>query len=60
MVPPEVGAYLHQHLAGSAFELLPATGHFPHFSAPQTTIDAVLRFLAGAPQAEPGVTRPDS
>lgn len=45
MVPTTVGEYLHRHIAGSYFQMLDATGHYPHLSAPRPTIEAVHRFL---------------
>lgn len=45
MVPAQVGAYLHEHIAGSEYVLLDATGHFPHVSGPDETVRVVRRFL---------------
>jgi sigma-B regulation protein RsbQ len=45
----EVGRYVHQHIAGSEFALLNATGHCPHLSAPAETIAAIRSFLARSP-----------
>jgi sigma-B regulation protein RsbQ len=46
IAPPEVGAYLQQHLAGSTRVTLDATGHCPQLSAPEATTKALLDFLA--------------
>jgi sigma-B regulation protein RsbQ len=40
-----VGAFVHEHLAGSRLVKLRATGHCPNLSAPQETIDAIAAFL---------------
>ena len=45
LAPDSVGAYVHEHLAGSRFVKLQATGHCPNLSAPQETIDAIAAFL---------------
>jgi pimeloyl-ACP methyl ester carboxylesterase len=47
-VPMAVGEYLHEHLAGSTLEVIAATGHFPHISAPNVVIDAVQRHIEKA------------
>ncbi len=46
MVPTTVGEYLHHHIAGSSFELINATGHYPHLSAPRQVVDAIRQFLS--------------
>jgi sigma-B regulation protein RsbQ len=46
IAPPEVGTYLHQHLAGSTLVTLDATGHCPQLSNPEATTRALLDFLA--------------
>lgn len=46
IAPPEVGAYLHRHLADSTLVTLDATGHCPQLSAPAATTEALLDFLA--------------
>jgi sigma-B regulation protein RsbQ len=48
IAPPEVGRYVHEHLRGSEFALLDATGHCPNLSAPQQLVDAMDRYLAAA------------
>lgn len=42
IAPRSVGAYMHRHLAGSRLVEIEASGHCPHLSHPQQTID-VLR-----------------
>ncbi len=44
-VTREAAEYLRDHLAGSVFEVLDASGHLPHISAPGTVIDALNRHL---------------
>jgi sigma-B regulation protein RsbQ len=46
IAPPEVGAYVHQHIAGSTLVTLDATGHCPQLSAPEATTRALTDFLA--------------
>jgi sigma-B regulation protein RsbQ len=45
----EVGQYLHQHLRGSRLLHMKATGHLPHLSHPQETIDLIRGELACSP-----------
>jgi sigma-B regulation protein RsbQ len=45
LAPPEVGEYVHRHLAGSRLVVLDATGHCPNLSAPEATIAAIADFL---------------
>jgi sigma-B regulation protein RsbQ len=45
IAPEAVGRYVHEHLAGSRFELLDATGHCPNLSAPEQTVAAIRAFL---------------
>jgi sigma-B regulation protein RsbQ len=45
LAPESVGAYVHEHLTGSQFVKLRATGHCPNLSAPQETIEAITAFL---------------
>ncbi|QDK77526.1 alpha/beta hydrolase [Spirosoma sp. KCTC 42546] len=45
IAPLEVGMYVHQHLRDSQLILLNATGHCPHLSAPQETIQAINAYL---------------
>jgi sigma-B regulation protein RsbQ len=46
IAPDSVGRFVHDHLAGSRLVRLRATGHCPHLSAPEETIEAIERFLA--------------
>lgn len=45
IAPVEVGEYLHRSLPDSRYVLMNATGHCPHLSAPQETIDQIRRYL---------------
>jgi sigma-B regulation protein RsbQ len=45
IAPVHVGEYVHRCLPNSQFEMLRATGHCPHMSAPQEVIDQMRRFL---------------
>ena len=46
LAPLEVGAYVHEHLAGSELVVLDATGHCPNLSAPDALVSAVRAYLA--------------
>jgi sigma-B regulation protein RsbQ len=46
LAPLAVGEYLHRHLAGSRLQVLKATGHCPHLSAPEETTAAMKTFLS--------------
>jgi sigma-B regulation protein RsbQ len=46
IAPPEVGAFVHNHIAGSKLVTLDATGHCPQLSAPKVTLNAIEAFLA--------------
>ena len=48
IAPTEVGEYVHRHLAGSTLRRLKATGHCPHMSHPEETIEAIREYLAPA------------
>lgn len=45
IAPLAVGEYVQQHLRGSQLVVLDATGHCPHLSAPEETLDAIKEFL---------------
>jgi sigma-B regulation protein RsbQ len=49
IAPPEVGAYVRDHIPGSHLVTLPATGHCPQLSAPEATADAITRFAMSTP-----------
>jgi sigma-B regulation protein RsbQ len=45
IAPTSVGEYMHRHLAQSNLRLMKATGHCPHMSHPQETIDMIKEYL---------------
>ena len=45
VAPLDVGDYLHQHLAGSQLQRMKATGHCPHMSHPEETIQLMQAYL---------------
>jgi sigma-B regulation protein RsbQ len=47
IAPAVVGRYVHEHVPGSTFAQLAATGHCPHLSAPEETTAAIRAFLGG-------------
>ncbi|MGH7446339.1 MAG: alpha/beta fold hydrolase, partial [Longimicrobiales bacterium] len=48
IAPLEVGEYIHRQLPGSTFRLMSATGHCPHMSHPEETIQAIREYLRPA------------
>lgn len=44
-VPLEVGQYLERHLARGQLQVIEATGHLPHMSAPNEVVAAMRRWL---------------
>ncbi|MCV7177382.1 alpha/beta fold hydrolase [Mycolicibacterium sphagni] len=44
IAPPEVGAYVRDHIPGAQLITLDATGHCPHVSAPDATAEVVAAF----------------
>lgn len=44
IAPREVGAYVHQHIAGSELVTLDATGHCPQLSAPEATASVIAAY----------------
>jgi sigma-B regulation protein RsbQ len=45
LAPESAGRYVHEHIEGSEFVLMAATGHCPNLSAPGETIAAMKAFL---------------
>ncbi|BCJ51612.1 hydrolase [Actinoplanes sp. NBRC 14428] len=45
IAPSAVGAYVHEHLAGSTLVAMNATGHCPNLSAPAETVAAIKAYL---------------
>jgi sigma-B regulation protein RsbQ len=52
IAPTSVGEYVHRELAGSTLHFMKASGHCPHMSHPEETIEAIRSYLtaAGAPE----------
>ncbi|HET8656448.1 MAG TPA: alpha/beta hydrolase [Longimicrobiaceae bacterium] len=48
IAPAEVGEYLHRQLPGSTLRQMQATGHCPHMSHPEETIEVIREYLAPA------------
>ncbi|MEG4268661.1 alpha/beta hydrolase [Microcoleus sp. Pol12A4] len=46
IAPTEVGHYLQRHLPKSTLRLMKATGHCPHLSHPQETIEMMKEYLS--------------
>ncbi|RJQ79927.1 alpha/beta hydrolase [Pseudonocardiaceae bacterium YIM PH 21723] len=47
IAPPEAVAFVHERIRGSHLVTLPATGHCPHVSAPEATLEAITAFING-------------
>jgi sigma-B regulation protein RsbQ len=48
IAPVEVGSYLHRTVPRSTLRTMKATGHCPHISHPDETIEAIKTYLAAA------------
>ncbi|MEO8285515.1 MAG: alpha/beta hydrolase [Chloroflexota bacterium] len=48
IAPLEVGDYLHRHLSNSTLRVLRATGHCPHMSHPEETVEAIKEYLGSS------------
>ena len=48
IAPVEVGNYLYRSMPGSTLRLMKATGHCPHVSHPEETIEAIQEYLAAS------------
>lgn len=46
IAPKEVGIYLKENMPNSTLEYMNATGHCPHMSDPEETIDAIKAYLS--------------
>ena len=51
IAPNAVGDYIHRVSPGSTLHVLAATGHCPHMSHPEETIDAIRAYLGAARSA---------
>jgi sigma-B regulation protein RsbQ len=45
LVPHEIGLYIQQRLPNNTLTVINATGHCPHLSAAQETVEAILAYL---------------
>ena len=45
IAPLDVGEYLHRHLPKSTLRVMSATGHCPHMSHPEETIEVIKEYL---------------
>ena len=48
IAPLEVGNYIHKHLPESVLRIMKATGHCPHLSHPDETIQVIKEYLSAA------------
>jgi sigma-B regulation protein RsbQ len=48
IAPTAVGEYVHRSIPGSTFRQLRATGHCPHMSHPEETVEAIREYLSSA------------
>ncbi|MDT5294705.1 MAG: sigma-B regulation protein RsbQ [Acidobacteriota bacterium] len=48
IAPSTVGDYLHRHLPRSILRVLRATGHCPHMSHPEETVEIIKEYLSAA------------
>ena len=46
IAPIEVGNYMHRNTPNSTLRLMKATGHCPHISHPEETVDAIRTYLS--------------
>jgi sigma-B regulation protein RsbQ len=46
IAPLEVGEYMHRHMPASTLQLMQVTGHCPHMSHPQETIQQIKTYLS--------------
>ena len=49
VAPLEVGNYLHAQLAESTLRVMQATGHCPHMSHPEETVELIKEYLQATP-----------
>ncbi|WP_067729529.1 alpha/beta fold hydrolase [Oceanobacillus damuensis] len=49
IAPESVGEYMHEHLPNSKIAYMKATGHCPHMSHPEETIQMIQDYLEGTP-----------
>ncbi|MGV3772162.1 MAG: alpha/beta fold hydrolase [Verrucomicrobiales bacterium] len=49
IAPVEVGQYMHHQMPQSSLTIIPATGHCPHMTDPDLTIEAMKEYLQNIP-----------
>ena len=49
IAPVEVGEYVHRSIPGSTLRLMKATGHCPHMSHPEETVELIREYLQPQP-----------
>ncbi|HEY0154133.1 MAG TPA: alpha/beta hydrolase [Longimicrobium sp.] len=49
IAPPEVGEYVHRSMPGSTLRVMKATGHCPHMSHPEETVELIRDYLQAQP-----------
>ncbi|HEX8671238.1 MAG TPA: alpha/beta hydrolase [Longimicrobium sp.] len=49
IAPPQVGEYVHQSMPGSTLRVMKATGHCPHMSHPEETVELIRDYLQAQP-----------
>jgi sigma-B regulation protein RsbQ len=49
IAPPEVGEFVHEHIAGSTLVTVDASGHCPQLSAPEAVTQAITAYLTASP-----------
>jgi sigma-B regulation protein RsbQ len=52
IAPVEVGQYMHQNMPDSTLVILDATGHCPHMSAPEETVQEIKKYISNLPGFE--------
>lgn len=52
VAPLDVGEYLYRHLPGSTLRIMAATGHCPHMSHPEETIQVIRDYLTAAARSQ--------
>jgi sigma-B regulation protein RsbQ len=45
IAPNEVGDYLHRSIPGSTLRVMDVSGHCPHMSHPEETVQAIQEYL---------------
>jgi sigma-B regulation protein RsbQ len=56
VAPLEVGAYIHKTIKNSSLVILQATGHCPHLSDPEETVNEIKNYLKSASISQPNLS----